>query len=464
VRRAFVTGLFALVGCGDDVRAADPLALPILIDVNPDPGIVEVSLVASKGTVEYLPGKRADIWGYRDGSVADSQPSVPGPVLDVQQGDQVIVHFRNELDEATTIHWHGIRVPNSSDGSDHTQTPVPPGGTFDYAFTAVDTGTYWYHPHVDGAVQVEKGLYAPLVVRGGVEPAVDADRVFVLDDVKLGADGNLDNSVDMTDMMYGRQGNTLLVNGHVGATLDVKAGARERWRFVDAANSRFFNVAVPGHPFLVIGFDGGVIPTPYMTDTLVVAPGERYEVIVDLAGTTGDTFTVQTLYYDRARGELPDPGPLDLMTVRLGTPASQLDPLPTSWGTLDPIPTDATTQSLVFTLHEAGIPPATMYSINGEIYPDVTPILGTQDAIAIWTINDDVGMDHPFHLHGMFFQVIDIDGVPVEHAGWKDTVLVPAYKRLRFAVRYGGPGHWMYHCHILEHQEGGMMGVLEVAP
>jgi FtsP/CotA-like multicopper oxidase with cupredoxin domain len=288
--------------------------------------------------------------------------------------------------------------------------------------------------------------------------------VFVLDDVKLGSDGNLDGSVDMTDMMYGRQGNTLLVNGHVGATLDVHAGARERWRFVDAANSRFFNIALPGHAFFVIGFDGGVIPAPYMTDTLLVAPGERYEVIVDLDGNTGDTLAVQTLYYDRARGALPDPGALDLMTVRLGARAAQVEPLPTSWGVLDPIPTDATTPSLVFTLHEAGIPPETMYSINGEIYPNVTPVLGTQDAIAMWTINDDVGMDHPFHLHGMFFQVIDIDGVPVDHAGWKDTVIVPAYKRLRFAVRYGSPGHWMYHCHILEHQEGGMMGVLDVTP
>ena len=94
----------------------------------------------------------------------------------------------------------------------------------------------------------------------------------------------------------------------------------------------------------------------------------------------------------------------------------------------------------------------------------MTPTIGTQDSVAIWSINDDVGMDYPFHLHGMFFQVLDVDGVAPDHVGWKDTVIVPAYKTLRFAVRYGTPGHWMYHCHILEHQEGGMMGVLDVIP
>jgi len=306
------------------------------------------------------------------------------------------------------------------------------------------------------------GLYAPLVVHGDEAVPVDAERVLVLDDIKLAGDGNLDPSSDDTDMMFGRQGNTLLVNGQVGATLYAHAGARERWRLVDAANSRFFQLALAGHTFLVIGYDGGLLATPYETDTLLITPGERYDVIVQLDGKSGATFPLQTLFYDRARGQLPDPGPLNLLSVALGDRAPPIDPLPATWGTFDPIAVDASTPIVDFTLHEDGTPPK--FSINGEVYPNVTPITGTQSATAIWSINDDVGMDHPFHLHGMFFQVLDIDGVPVEHAGWKDTVVVPAYKILRFAVRYGGAGHWMYHCHILEHQEGGMMGVLEVHP
>src|SRR5262249_33733792 len=152
--------------------------------------------------------------------------------LAANQGDHVIVHFKNELPEPTTIHWHGVRVPNAADGSDHTQAPVQPGASFDYEFDVPDAALFWYHPHLDGAVQVEKGLYAPLVVHGVDDVPVHADRVFVIDDVKLAADGKLDPTTDDTDMMYGRQGNTLLVNGQVGATLHAHAGARERWRIV----------------------------------------------------------------------------------------------------------------------------------------------------------------------------------------------------------------------------------------
>lgn len=462
-RRLSIAVLVIAVGCGDNLLPSTSLAPSVLVDTNSDPGIVEVTVVAAVGNVELREGIPAEVWGYRDGSVDGSRISVPGPTLDVQQGDQVIVHFRNELPESTTIHWHGIRVPNQYDGSDHTQTPVAPGASFDYLFTAIDEGTYWFHPHVRGDVQVEKGLYAALIVHGGPQPDVEAERVFVLDDVKLAPDGTLDDSQSDEDIMMGRQGNALLVNGHVAPTLHAKVGARERWRFVDAANSRFFQLSLPGHPFLVIGWDGGLIPAPYMTDTLLLAPGERYDVIVDLGGADGEVLTMQTLHYDRAPA-LPDPGPLDLMTIELGGAASARASLPSSWGLLAAIPTDATTPSVMLTFHEAGSPAMRAFSINGEVYPAVTPLVATKDAVAVWNVQDDVGMDHPFHLHGMFFQVLDVDGVPPAHRGWKDTVIVPRYTTLRFVVRYGEPGHWMYHCHILEHQERGMMGVLDVMP
>ena len=451
--------VLVLAACGDNVALRDPTALHALVDTNPDPAIVEVDLVASTATLAYVDGAPSEVWAYADGN-ADAPPSVPGPLLDLHQGDHVIVHFHNQLAEPTTIHWHGVRVPNAADGSDHTQAPVPPGGSFDYAFDAVDAGTFWYHPHVRGDVQVEKGLYAPIVVRGGVDVQVAADRVLVLDDVKLAADGTLDDAVSMDDLMFGRQGNALLVDGQIAPVLDAPAGARERWRFVDAANSRFFQVALPGHPFLVIGWDGGMLAEPYETEALLIAPGERYEVIVQLTGATGDALTLQTQYYDRA-DELPDTGTQDLMTIALGPPGLAAGPLPTTWGTFEPLP--ATTVERRFTMHEDSVPGATpVFSINGEVYPDVTPVVATTGDVEIWNVDDDVGMDHPWHLHGMFFQVLAVDGVAPAHRGWKDTVIVPRFKRVSYAVRYAAPGHWMFHCHILEHQEAGMMGVLEV--
>lgn len=446
--------------CGDNLAPERSLATTRLVDINPDPRIVEVELVAAIGRLSYVDGVPTEVWAYRDGAVAGSRPTIPGPLLEVNQGDQVIVHLRNELPESTTIHWHGIRVPNQADGSEHTQAPVAPGASFDYVFTALDAGTYWYHPHLRGDVQLEKGLYAPMLVRGGVLPQVHADRTFVLDDVKLTAAGALDDSVSMADMELGRQGTALLVNGVIDARLRVQAGARERWRFIDAANGRFFKLTLPGHPFLVIGWDGGLLPEPYRTDTLLISPGERYEVVVELEGAPGDSLTLQTLHHDRAP-ELPDPGTLELMTITLGEPAAALGPLPTSWGSFEEIPTTAATPVENFVFHEEG---DMKLSINGEIYPDVTPLLARKNDIAIWRVQDDVGMDHPFHLHGMFFQVLDVDGVPAAHRGWKDTVIIPRYATVRFAVRYGEPGHWMYHCHILEHQEHGMMGVLTLSP
>ena len=156
---------------GEDQRVSDPAPqlreTTVLTDTNPDPAIVEVELVAGISTTEYLKDKPTEIWAYRDGALADSQGTVPGPMLRAKVGDQVIVHFRNELpSDETTIHWHGVRVPPDMDGATVSQSPILPGASFDYVFTAPDASSFWYHPHVRADQQIEHGLYAPLVVTG----------------------------------------------------------------------------------------------------------------------------------------------------------------------------------------------------------------------------------------------------------------------------------------------------------
>ena len=448
-----------LVACsGSDT--ANPLVVPALSDTNPDPAIVEVNLVAGAATAELLDGKRADVWAYHDGTRGVAR--IPGPTLDVPQGAHVIVHFTNDLPVATTIHWHGLRVPNASDGTPIAQVPVEPGARFDYEFDATDAGTFWYHPHVEGDIQVERGLYGAVVVRGGTQPDVAADRVFVLDDVKLESTGKLSDATAPLDMMLGRQGNVLLANGTNGGTLDVASGTRERWRFVNSANGRYFNLSLPGHSFLVIGWDGGLLATPYEVQTVLVAPGERYEVLVELDDAPGTTTSLQTLHYDRGH-DIPDPGPLDLFAIHVGDRGAAPAALPVAWSTYDPIAIDASTpvRKIVLSEAEEGLAEPKFF-INGMQYPDVPPIASVPGAIEIWEIQNDAEMDHPFHLHGMFFQVLDVGGVTPAHQGWKDTVNVPQKQTLRFAVRYGGAGRWMYHCHILEHAERGMMGELEL--
>ena len=457
-----VAALIAMIaGCGSDRDGSDPLAVVPLEDLDPDPDVVEVELVAAPAQVEYLDGKPADVWAYRDGSSDDDAGRVPGPLLEVNQGDHVVVHFQNDLPEETTIHWHGLRVPNAADGTPTTQMAVAPGARFTYEFDAPDAGTFWYHPHVAADIQIERGLYGPVVVRGDVEPDVAAERVLMLDDIKLEATGRLSTETDPLDVMLGRMGNVLLVNGQARATTRAAAGSRERWRIVNTANGRYFNLTLPGRELLVIGWDGGLLPEPYATERLLVAPGERYDLLVDLAGSPGDTLTLQTIHHDRGHN-IPDPGPLDLLTFELGDAGDPPAALPRAWGTVEPVFVDDTTPTLDLVLtEEEGADPS--FFINGERFPDVTPTEATAGATAIWSIRNDAEMDHPFHLHGMFFQVLDVAGTPPDHLGWKDTVNVPQQATLRFAVRYGEPGRWMYHCHILEHAERGMMGELALS-
>ena len=441
----------------------DSIELVPATDVNPDPGIVEVELVATTGEKEYLAGKPAEIWGYRDALREDSRVTIPGPLIDANAGDEVIVRVTNELPESTTVHWHGIRLPQAMDGTNVSQLPIMSGETFEYRFVVQDPGSYWYHPHMMADMQIEAGLYAPLVVRGGVEPEVDADRYFVLDDVKLDADGTLIDVIQPLDYMIGRQGNVLLVNGMRDARLTVENGARERWRFVNAANGRFFNLTLPGHTMKVIAWDGGVIEEPYDATTLLIAPGERYEVIVDLEKPEEGSLLLQTIYYDRGH-QLPDNGPEDLITLRFSGAAEEPAPLPATWGDVQPLAVTGTSAVRSFVLSEVndGGDGKPRFYINDEAWPFNTPISGDFGATEIWDIQNTADMDHPFHLHGMFFQVLEVNGVAETRLGWKDTVIVPQEATVRFAVQYTAEGMWMYHCHILEHAELGMMGALIV--
>lgn len=458
------------VSCSSDARdssanAPPELAMTRLIDTNDDPDVVEVRLVAEAGSQRYLADGAAEIWGYRDGAAKNSKVSVPGPRLEVDQGQQVIVHFENQLPEETTIHWHGLRVPNASDGTPSVQVSVQPGETYDYRFIATDAGTFWYHPHLHSDVQIERGLYGAVVVRGGPDVAVTADRTFVIDDVKLEANGKLSTQTLPLDVMLGRQGNVLLANGVAGGRVVAKRGARERWRFINSANGRYFNLHLPDHSFRVIGWDGGILAEPYDASTLLIAPGERYEVLVDLPDPSGSELTLQTLHYDRGHS-IPDPGPQTVFKVALEGSAQTLQPLPDTWAEPPELTPPDDAQEHVVELNE--MPNADgdfpTFSINGGSFPDVEPIHARPDDVEIWRLVNKTEMDHPIHLHGMFFRVLDVEGEAPAHYGWKDTVNVPQKKTLRFVVRYGGAGTWMYHCHILEHAERGMMGELVLEP
>ncbi len=437
--------------------------LVVAVDLDPDPDVVEIDLHAEPGRVEFRPGVATEVLGYRDGGSPDALPSVPGPLIRAKVGDRLIVHFHNHTDRPTTIHWHGLRLPAAMDGNPATGA-VPPGGEFDYEFVLLDAGTFWYHPHVEADEQVELGLHGALLVEDPSDPPSSADRLFVLDDVDLDDAGQIDLVASVEDRLHGREGDLLLVNGRAPATQVVPAGARERWRFINAANGRHFRLSLGGRPFAVIAWDGGRIATPYIVDELLIAPGERYELVIEFAGQPGEHWAVETLTVERGDGWL-DVGPRALIDVWLGDPDGQ--PLGSPAGAFarefSSLAIGPNTPERQFVLAETLDPQVgPLFTINDQRWPFNTPIEADLGAVEIWAVENTSEDWHPFHIHGLFFEVLDIDGVAPPARGRKDTVAIPGQSIARLALTYQEPGMWMFHCTIFEHAEGGMMGDLMV--
>lgn len=434
------------------------------IDLDPDPTIVEIDLVAEVATVELVPGIPTEVWAYRDAGDPEATATVPGPLVTAALGQRLVVHVRSDLPQATTVHWHGLRLPEAMDGNPMVSGSIEPGESFTYDIVLRDPGLHWYHPHLHSDEQIQRGLQGPLLVRGPDEPVTGTERVLVLDDVALDEQGELVIEATDDDVMYGRRGNALLVNGQLPATATAAAGAIERWRLVNTSNGRTFALALANAPFRVIGWDGGPVAEPYAADTLVIAPGERYDVLVTLDGEPGERLVLETL--PRPDAPAPDDaeGPYTLLTLELGSPdpAARIEPvLPTI--TIEPLALDEATVVRPFRLeHVEGAGLGAVFTINGERWPLNNPIHVEHGATEVWELVNLGPHEHPFHLHGMPFEVLDLDGVPLPTRGWKDTVRIAPQGTTRIAVRYDEPGMWMFHCTIPEHAERGMMGDLHV--
>lgn len=446
-------------GPGSDLGAPEPVPwvdLAPATDVNPDPNIVEIDIEARAAEKAYLPGKTTAVWSYNG--------TVPGPLIDAKVGDTLIVHFKNSLPDVTTIHWHGVRVPNAMDGAMAVQTPIKQGETFTYQFQLEDAGLFWFHPHVAEDVQIQRGLYGVIRVRGPSEPTADDERIVVLDDVLLNKDGSFVDVIDDDIAMLGREGNVLLINGVTLPRLEWRAGAAERLRIVNVANGRFFNLALDGYTFHVIGTDGGFIPKPYDTEKLLIAPGERYDVMLVAKGEPGAEVTLMDEPYDRGHdtGKAP-PMALAKLRVRDEAPIEGRI-LPGSFAAIERLPGAPADTTLVF--DEKFVNGKLEFWVNGKMFPDVPPLDTITGSLHVLDLQNDAQMDHPFHLHGFFFQVLEKDGValPDNALANKDTLILPQKSTTRVVARFDRPGKWMYHCHILEHAERGMMGEIDVSP
>jgi len=395
---------------------------------------VAVKLAARETGWEYAPGRSVA------GNTFNGQ--VPGPTIEAEVGDTLVVELTNELSEPTTIHWHGLRVPADMDGTESVQRAVEPGESFEYRFVVPDAGTFWYHSHVNETEQLERGLYGALIVRGPDEPVVDGERVLHLDDLKLDEAGDLAPFGDPHEHHAGREGDVRLVNGEQEPELEIAAGQVERWRIVNAANTRFVRLSIGGRPFTIVGSDGGLLTAPVEATEVLITPGERVDLAVG-PFDEGELIEIEGLPYDRGKGETPRER---FATLRVGPSAPSQASIPARLRQIERLAADAAptrTIDLKALMH------------GGHHQRDEPVRVGE---LQVWELVNETSQDHPFHLHGFFFQVLD-ETAPA----WKDTVNVPRKSRATIAwLPDDRPGEWMYHCHILEHHAMGMMAHFQV--
>jgi FtsP/CotA-like multicopper oxidase with cupredoxin domain len=386
---------------------------------------------------------------------------VPGPVIEAHVGDLLVVRLTSHLPEPTTIHWHGLRIPAVMDGTEVVQHPVAPGETFEYRFTLPDAGTFWFHPHTNETVQLERGLHGVLIVRErGEDPlVVDRERVLVLDDVLLDGSGDFATFDERWQRHEGRDGNVLLLNGRADGELSMSAGQVERWRIVNVANSRYMRISLGGREFRLIGTDGGLIEGPVAMRELLLVPGDRAEILVGpFMGQ--ETFDIEALPY--ARGTSGD-GAGRVATVCVGPTGSSNVRVPATLGSIVPLaPFDAEPTRRVRFGGRRNAAGEVEFLVNGETHLDDQPVRVGE--LQVWEIMNATKLDHPFHLHGFFFQVLSENGGPPAFRSWEDTYNVRAGGRVTIAwMPDDRPGNWMYHCHILEHHAMGMMANFVVA-
>lgn len=413
-------------------------------DLDPAAGVLEVRLRAAP-QAQQVGELLLDGYAYNG--------QTPGPTLRARVGDTLVATLDNALDEATTVHWHGLELPYAMDGASWDGGGVAPGAQARVEFALTHAGTFWYHPHLNTDRQVDGGLYGVLIVEDPAEPTPDAELVLVLDDWSAPEAAPAPPPHGGGGSPHGAEGSegTWAVNGQVQPEIVLDGPAVVRARLVNASNSGVLDLRWEDPRQLAS--DQGLLPALATPERLILAPGDRAE----LEWRVGEQgLTVWDHPYSHTGGEaLGEPTPLlTLRTAAQGPPPDGLDwPFGGAAPSADPGGSD-----LVYTFTgDAGT-----WLINGEAWPDVTwqriP-LGEPRVLELRNLS---ATQHPFHVHGMAFEVLTVNGVPPPARTVEDTLNLGIRDTVRVLVRPPYAGAWMLHCHILEHAEGGMMTVLEV--
>ncbi len=444
------------------------LRLPALTNASATAGVFEATVRAAPAQVDYIGGRATDALGYNGAS--------PGPTILVSEGDRVRIRFENRISgQPSTIHWHGLPVPADQDGNP--MDPVASGADRLYEFTLPEgsAGSYWYHPHphLFTAEQVARGLTGAFIVQPRADPLPSGldDHLLMFTDLRVDSSGRFMGAT-VTDMLGGRIGDHVLVNGRRNPLLAVAPGTTLRLRMFNATNARFLRLALDGLPMTLIGTDGGLLGAPVAgLAELLLTPGERVEVVVELPPAGDAQFALRMLPYDGGAAMAPTTASTQSAVLTLRTEGAARVPvaLPATLRPIAalPLPVASKRVELGGGMGMMGGAMGHLFLIDGRLF-DMNRVDWTSHVgeVEQWEFINRSAMDHPMHIHGTQFQIAETerDGVrtPSPHLGWKDTVLVPRGATVRLRVRHGSAGLRMVHCHILEHEAQGMMGVLRV--
>jgi len=473
--------IFCLVFIGLNTKAQTQLFIPDTL-VGPS-----YTLNMHRDSVQFFPGSKSYTYAFNAFRYL-------GPTLIFNKGTSVNITVNNQIGDTTTVHWHGIHLPSKWDGGPH--TPILPSASWNPTFTVMDNAaTYWYHPHLHmkTAEQAIKGAAGLIIVRDSIEAALALPRKYGIDDFPLIVQCQQYDSVNQA-MPLGMQDSTVLVNGaraSYGYTVYANCPAQiVRMRILNASGERAFNFGFTANKqFKIIASDGGLLNAPVNTTRLRLGPGERAEILLDLNGMNGQIIYLMSYASELPMGiqggptmPMPSGPPMDsplngvdfnIMQINVvPQTANPVTTIPTTLTTNNPYPTGSAniTRTIRFTADSIMVMDGPFY-FNGNSFDmmriDYEIPLGN---IEIWKLVNETMVAHPFHIHDVQFILIDRSGStpPPEELGRKDVVLVPPFDSVMFITKFEDFADtlipFMYHCHILMHEDDGMMGQFIVKP
>ncbi|MCJ8311474.1 MAG: multicopper oxidase domain-containing protein [Saccharospirillaceae bacterium] len=447
-----------------NVIQANELPIPELLRGESVNGKQQYNLTMQQGSMDFVIGKKTKTLGYNGNFL--------GPTLLMYKGENVEINVHNELGEASTTHWHGLHLPPEMDGGPLQK--IEHGQSWLASFLIKnEAATYWYHPHLlhKTGEQVYKGLAGLLIIKD-TKNSVKLPEQYAVDDIPIivqDREFDDDGSLYYSGDKLGVKAEHILVNGGIVPNFTAPAQLI-RFRILNASNARIYNFGFSDQrQFHQIATDGGLLENPVVLTRLKLSPGERAEIILDLNQQENTQLSFMSFSSEMKNinpfwnKDAMDKNDFTVMTIKVVAATAQaITSLPEKLSDIHFLDETKVKETRILKMK---MPMFGAMTINGESMDmdriDIRVKLNTSE---IWEIVNDTDLPHPFHIHAVQFQIIKRDGIkPAKNErGWKDVVLVAPGESVSFITHFSDYANptipYMYHCHILEHEDNGMMG------